>query len=46
MSKFITLETSSTIDINTYLILEVKVTGWGDYPLVARRPVPVAAASF
>lgn len=46
LRQFITLETSSTIDINTYLILEVKVTGWGDYPLVARRPVPVAAASF
>lgn len=42
----IVLSTSDKIDMNTYLILEATVKGWGDYDLTVRRPIPIAAEYF
>ena len=41
------LETKSKINIETtFLILQVTISGWGDYSLTTCRPVPVAAEKF
>ena len=43
----VTLEAKSKIAIETtFLILQVTITGWGDYSLTTCRPVPVAAENF
>lgn len=42
----VVLQSSSQIDINTFLILKVTIKNWGDYDLTVCRPVPVSAQSF
>lgn len=40
------IQTRNQISMNTFLIIEATVKNWGNYDLVVRRPIPIAAQSF
>lgn len=40
------LQSSSKISMDTFLILEVTIKGWGNFDLTVRRPVPISAEFF
>ena len=39
------IETTENLDMNDFLILQCKIDGWGDYPLISYKPIAIRNGS-